>query len=120
MLTGWLAGPKAMELKNADEEEIFEKAIQSLTYIFGVDKTFIQQKLIAQHVINWTGEPFTHGAYSYATLDTHWAKQVLSEPIEETLYFAGEALYNGTETGTVEGALANGIEVARNIIIESR
>ena len=119
MLTGWLAGPKAMELKDAGENEILEKGLQSLSYIFGVDKLFIEKKLVAHSIVNWTVEPFTYGAYSYATLDTNWAKKVLSEPVEETLYVAGEALYDGTETGTVEGALANGIEVARNIIAQS-
>jgi len=119
MLTGWLAGPKAMELKDATKDEMLEKGLQSLSYIFGVGKLFIEKKLVAHSIVNWTVEPFTYGAYSYATLDTKWAKKVLGEPIEETLYFAGEALYDGTEAGTVEGALANGIEVARNIIAQS-
>ena len=118
-LTGWMAGPKAMNLKNASEEEIFEKALQTLAYVFGVEIQFIQKKLVAHHITNWTADPFTRGAYSYATLDTHWAKEVLLQPVEQTLYFAGEALYKGTETGTVEGALASGIEVAREMIVQS-
>jgi monoamine oxidase len=117
MLTGWMAGPKALALKQATEEEIFEKAIQTLSYVFGVSKTFIETKLVAFYITNWTADPFTRGAYCYATLDTEWAKKLLRQPVEQTLYFAGEALYEGTETGTVEGALANGIEVAREIII---
>ena len=116
MLTGWLAGPNAYHLKNVTKEQILEKAISSLAYIFGEEKKSIEQKLISSHIGNWTADPFIRGAYSYATLDTHWAKNVLSKPIEHSLFFAGEALYNGTETGTVEGALASGIEVARNII----
>ena len=119
MLTGWLAGPKAMELKDKTEDEMLEKGLQSLSYIFAVDKLFIEKKLEAHFIVNWAVEPFTYGAYSYATLDTNWAKKILCEPIEDTLYFAGEALYDGSETGTVEGALANGIEVARNIIAQS-
>jgi monoamine oxidase len=119
MLTGWMAGPKALALKQATEDEIFQGAIQTLSYVFGVTKMFIETKLVAYHITNWTAEPFTRGAYSYATLDTEWAKKLLRQQVEQTLYFAGEALYEGTETGTVEGALANGIEVAREIIIHS-
>jgi len=119
MLTGWMAGPKAMELKHATEKEILEKAIQTLAYIFGVTENFIEEKLAAYHITNWTADPFTLGAYSYATLDTQWAKDVLQQPVEETLYFAGEALYKGTETGTVESALASGVEAAREIIASS-
>jgi monoamine oxidase len=119
MLTGWLAGPKAERLKEASEEEIFEKILQVLGYIFGVEKDFIKKELVAHYITNWTSDKFTRGAYSYPTLDTNWAKDVLLQPIEQTLYFAGEALYKGTETGTVEGALASGIEVARSIIVAS-
>ena len=118
LLTGWLAGPSAMQLTNATEMEIYTTAIDSLAYIFSVDQNFIEERLIAYYITNWTSEPFTRGAYSYATLDTHWAKELLAKPLEQTLYFAGEALYDGTEAGTVEGALANGIEVARRMITD--
>jgi monoamine oxidase len=118
LLTGWLAGPAAIRLKNATEKEIYTKAINSLACIFGVDKNFIEGKLAAYYITNWVENPFILGAYSYATLDTHWAKNVLAEPLGQTLYFAGEALYKGKETGTVEGALASGIEVAREMIAD--
>jgi monoamine oxidase len=119
IISGWLAGPGAFKLKDAAEEEVFEKAIHSLAYIFGNDESFIKEKLIAYYITNWTSDRFIRGAYSYATLNTSWARKILLQPIEQTLYFAGEALYTGSETGTVEGALANGIEVAREIIVQS-
>jgi monoamine oxidase len=118
LLTGWLAGPPALQLKNTTEQKIYASAINSLAYIFGVDNNFIEERLLSHYITNWTADPFTRGAYSYATLDTHWAKDVLAKPLEQTLYFAGEALYKGTEAGTVEGALANGIEVARKMIAD--
>ncbi len=119
MLTGWFAGTKAYALKDEDDASLIKKGIESLSYIFGVSRASILQNMKASKVINWTNETFSLGAYSYATLDTVWAKKALSVPIEHTLYFAGEALYQGSETGTVEGALANGIEVARQIIVDT-
>jgi monoamine oxidase len=116
-LTGWLAGPKAEHLKNEEEGKILEKALDTLAYIFNVSRDFIQKKLIAYHITNWAAEVFSCGAYSYATLDNDWAKKKLSEPLEQTLFFSGEALYAGTQTGTVEAALSNGIEVAREMIV---
>ena len=101
------------------KKKYLKKAIHSLAYIFGNDESFIKEKLIAYYITNWTSDRFIRGAYSYATLNTDWARKILLQPIEQTLYFAGEALYDGTETGTVEGALANGIEVAREIIVRS-
>lgn len=117
-LTGWIAGPKARELENISEEEVLNKSLQTLAYSFGVEKNFIEEKLKGHHITNWNKEIFSRGAYSYAMINSDTAKKILSQPVEQTIYFAGEALYEGTETGTVEGALANGIEVARKIIAE--
>jgi monoamine oxidase len=36
-------------------------------------------------------------------------------PVEETLFFAGEALYEGSEIGTVEAALVTGLAAAKAI-----
>jgi monoamine oxidase len=119
LLTGWIAGPAALQLKQAAEQEIYTMAIDSLAYLFGVDRNFVEDKLVGYYITNWTADPFTRGAYSYATLDTTWAKEVLARPVKQTLYFAGEALYKGVEAGTVEGALASGIEMARQMIADT-
>lgn len=116
LLTGWLAGPKAFALKDTDEEQILKLAVDSLAYIFKVSPKYIQKKLTNHFITNWTTDVFSRGAYSYATLDTNWAKKVVNEPVQNTLYFAGEALYKGTETGTVEGALVSGRETVKQMI----
>jgi hypothetical protein len=40
----------------------------------------------------------------------------LVQPIENTLFFAGEGLHQGPQIGTVEGALASGREVSHRLI----
>jgi monoamine oxidase len=115
LLTGWLAGPKAYKLKNYSDDLIYEKAIDSLCYIFSIDKTGLHQRLQAHQVHNWVAQPFSKGAYSYTTLHTKEAIKVLSKPVEETIYFAGEALYTGKLAGTVEVALRNGFETAQEM-----
>ena len=67
-------------------------------------------------VYNWTADPFARGSYSYATLQTKHAREILKKPIAQTLYFAGEALFAGEQLGTVEAALVSGLEVAKEII----
>ncbi len=37
------------------------------------------------------------------------------QPVEGTLFFAGEAFYDGLEMGTVEAALTSGIRVAKEV-----
>jgi len=41
---------------------------------------------------------------------------VLLTPEENTIFFAGEGLYDGPEMGTVEAALVSGKEVAKAML----
>ena len=44
------------------------------------------------------------------------ARKILNIPIQETIFFAGEALYEGNAPGTVEAALVSGREAAKKIM----
>jgi monoamine oxidase len=116
MITGWLAGPPAVALKDASEQQLLAEALQSLSTIFHLDVSQLRQKLKAYQIINWTIDPFTRGAYVYERLDSKSAKRILNTPLENTLYFAGEGIYEGEQRGTVEGALLTGREVSSRIM----
>ena len=72
--------------------------------------------LTAFCITNWEKDKYARGAYSYSMIATEEAKKVLNEPIENMLFFAGEALYSGKSGGTVEAALVQGLEVARKVL----
>ena len=116
VLTGWLGGKPQDEMQHLSGEELLQEAITSLARIFNADASFIEQKLVAAKVYNWTADPFTRGSYSYATLQTASALKILKTPVAQTIYFAGEALFEGEQLGTVEAALVSGLEVAKSII----
>jgi monoamine oxidase len=115
LLTGWKGGPGAAVLSSKTEEEILQIALESLSAIFKTDTSELQQKVVAAKVFNWRNEVFAKGAYSYLYPSSKKAKKILNEPVEDTIYFAGEALYTGKTGGTVESALVNGREVAKKI-----
>jgi monoamine oxidase len=115
VLTGWLAGPDAARHQHFTESQLQDMALDSLASLFDVDKRFLEQQLLKGQVVNWFTDPFSYGAYSYATLNTPDAKKTLNQPLADTLYFAGEALYEGAEMGTVEAALASGTQAAMKI-----
>ena len=116
VLTGWLSGPKSEEIKNEMDEVIIRQSIYSLSNIFNIDINVLTAKLKSYKVFNWANDAYTMGSYSYSTVQSTTARKILSEPIENTLFFAGEALYEGTETGTVEAALTNGLQVASAVL----
>lgn len=116
LLTGWIGGYKAEELKSVDEKTIYEKAVLSLSNIFKLPINDLKKKIKAHKIINWSAEAFTLGSYSYSTLETVEARKILTTPLNNTLYFAGEALYEGPEMGTVEAALSSGLKTAKTIV----
>jgi monoamine oxidase len=116
MLTGWSGGPHADELKNLGEKEILQKALESLSKIFEIDVSQLKQKLKGWHVSNWINDPYSCGGYSYEVVNGKEIKQVIKQPVENTIFFAGEGLYDGPEIGTVEAALSTGRETAHQMI----
>jgi monoamine oxidase len=116
LITGWLAGPQAEKNKNTSDENILTMALDALGSIFNINRSFLLKNLRAGKVVNWQTDPFSLGAYSYATVESNEAKKVLTKPVEDTLFFAGEALSEGTAMGTVEEALANGIKTAKELL----
>ena len=116
MLTGWLAGPPARRLRDAPASEVLAEALASLSYLLDVSPTELAAQLRASYVGNWGAEPYAYGAYSYPTVGAEEARAALATPVADTLFFAGEALYQGAEGGTVEAALASGQAAARAML----
>ncbi|WPQ61512.1 NAD(P)/FAD-dependent oxidoreductase [Chitinophaga sancti] len=109
ILTGWLGGPNAA----GPQPDLLAKALNSLSKIFNA--TNIADLLDQSFIHNWSTEQAIHGGYSYGMPDSEKAKAVLTTPVADTIYFAGEALYTGDSPGTVEAALQSGKEMAIKI-----
>jgi monoamine oxidase len=116
LLTGWLGGPPAEAKKDNSVEELLQQALQSLSNIFKIDIEELKANLITSKIINWTAEPFTRGSYSYDTVASAEARKILDTGVDDTLFFAGEYLYDGPAMGTVEAALTSGQGVAKRIL----
>jgi monoamine oxidase len=116
LLTGWLGGPPAYAQKDTPDEAVLQLALTSLSNIFKIDPITLKDKLIAWNVANWTAEPFTRGSYGYDKVESPQARKLLLQPVESTIYFAGEYLYDGPAMGTVEAALTSGKNIAEMIL----
>jgi monoamine oxidase len=115
-LTGWLGGPPAIPHLHKTTAELLELALQSLAILCGETISSLKNLLVSSHISNWATDPHITGAYSYSTPDTSAAQVLLNTPLDATIYFAGEALYNGASPGTVEAALSTGKAVAARIL----
>ncbi|MEB0263488.1 NAD(P)/FAD-dependent oxidoreductase [Mucilaginibacter sp. 10I4] len=116
VLTGWIGGPAAADKINTPDTEVLEQGLRSLANIFKIDFEELKNKLVAYRIMNWTADPFTRGSYAYDTVDAPEARKALNRPVEDTIFFTGEYLYDSTAMGTVEAALTSGLQVAERIL----
>jgi monoamine oxidase len=120
VLTGWFGGPRTDDVARLSEQELVETGLGSLTEVFHLPLDRLAKELAASRAINWAKDPFARGAYSYATPKTRDAQSVLGRADGAPVFFSGEALYRGRDMGTVEAALASGLETARTILAAAR
>lgn len=117
VLTGWFGGPRTANLNGLDSQELIDAGLSSLAAIFGLPRDDIARDLVAAAATNWAHDPFARGAYSWATPRTRAAQTILARA-DGPVLFSGEALYHRSDMGTVEAALASGLETARLILRE--
>jgi monoamine oxidase len=110
LLTAWAGGPKAAQLTGSSEDELLRRALESVRSILGN----IEDPQ-AFRVHDWQADPHARGGYSYVKVGGTGAREELAAPLEETLYFAGEAT-DTEQSGTVGGALASGLRAAKEIL----
>ena len=116
VLTGWIPGPVASAYKGASESAILEMALASLSQTFAIGADSIQESYLGGKVFNWPADPLALGAYSYSAVGAEAACAEFRKPVDHKIFFAGEALFTGKETATVEGALASGLEAAEKML----
>ena len=116
LITGWVAGDKMRALRELDAAARITTALQSLSTIFGLEEAELRNRLRASLFLDWETAPAIHGGYSFDTVGATEARVALSQPVEGTLFFGGEGLYEGDVPGTVEAAFCSGTMVADKII----
>ncbi|MBO9573587.1 MAG: FAD-dependent oxidoreductase, partial [Chitinophagaceae bacterium] len=115
-LTGWAGGPMADRIANNSDTKLSEIALDSLSHIFEQPAAELQKQIVGLHVYNWKEYAESKGAYSYATTASEIARQTLNTPLDNTIFFAGEGLYDGQYSGTVEAALNRAKKAAQEIL----
>jgi len=115
LLVAWAGGPRAQRLAaGAAPAEIARKALASLELPFG-KKIDLKTQLRAYYYHDWQQDPYARGAYSHVTVGASDARAALARPLEDTLFFAGEAT-DEEEGGTVAGALKSGQRAVRELL----
>lgn len=113
ILLAFIMGEQAEYLTSLGSDRAITNALlKELDTMYGGQAT---ASFIAAHVINWTTNPFIRGAYSYSTIGIGNARQIAAQPVDEKIYFAGEAMNINGNHQTVFGAAETGQKEVNNI-----
>jgi len=115
-LTGWAGGPRSKALRGHSAEELGELACAQLARVFQLDAAYLREQLLGCSTHHWSADEYALGAYSYIGAGGLDAPQRMSEPVAETLYFAGEHTDTSGQWGTVHAAMRSGLRAAQQVL----
>lgn len=105
----YVAGDAARALARGDARAAAAMMRESVGATFG---SAIRDALGDVVHSRWATDPWARGSYSWARVGHAEARQVLADPVDDVLWFAGEAC-SRTAAGTLHGAWRSGVEAAR-------
>jgi len=119
-ITGWVGGPRSAALTGMDVTTLGRKACATLGRIFGLSKERVHGLMRGCYTHDWQYDRFALGAYSYVATGGLKASRQMAEPVDETLFFAGEHTDITGHWGTVHAAMRSGLRAAEQILAGSR
>lgn len=108
----YFGGACAEELEAGGQAAFADFAATELASLFGND---FRRRLQALPMHLWRGDPLARGSYSYAAPGRAGCRAALAAPVDNRLYFAGEAC-SPNFFSTAHGAYLSGIAAAEQII----
>ncbi|KAL6511829.1 hypothetical protein OROGR_021426 [Orobanche gracilis] len=113
VLIALVVGKAAIDCQNIHSSDNVSHALLILRNLFGEDKV---SDPVAAVVTDWGRDPYSYGAYSYVAVgSTGEDYDILGRPVENSLFFAGEATCK-EHPDTVGGAMMSGLREAVRII----
>jgi monoamine oxidase len=113
--TGFATGNWAEEVLSHGEADALDYGLETLRREIGK----VLPSPIATRLVNWRDDPFALGGYSAVYPGGHGKRAVLAEPVENVLFWAGEATAPEAPA-TVHGAYLSGQAAAQAILQTAR
>ena len=112
MIEAYFGGSHAWTLEAEGERAFFDFAVSELTALLG---SAFAKRVKPLNMHRWGADPFAGGSYSYALPGKTGCRAVLAAPVDDCLFFAGEACSKG-DFSTAHGGWFTGIAAAEQVI----
>ena len=111
VLTAWSAGDIVKELEAETDEQTLARVLVNLRTMFG-EAVPEPTKIL---VTRWLSDPYSRGVHTFREtgVDINRAQRELKRPLEDKVFFAGEAVDHGSNT---VAAYNSGIAVAKDVV----
>jgi monoamine oxidase len=116
LVEGYFGGALARDLEQEGEGAFASFAIDQLAALLGGD---IRKRLHPIAATAWARDPWARGSYSHAKPGEADARHVLAAPVDQRLFFAGEAC-SVEDFSTAHGAYRSGVSAAEQVIAALR
>lgn len=114
VLEAFIMGDKATILGELSDEELIQLLLAELDQIYNGRAA---DNYLDYYIQDWTKAPYIQGAYSYSSIGMGNSREVLAYPLDEKLFFAGEACNLIGHHQTVHGAFESGYEQALRVLL---
>jgi monoamine oxidase len=111
-IEAYFGGRLAAELEAGGASAFFDFAVSELTRQLGSD---FAARVTPIHIHRWGADPFARGSYSYALPGMAGCRTTLAAPVDNRLFFAGEACSSG-DFSTAHGGWITGVAAADQAI----
>ena len=108
----FFGGRFAAAMERAGPAAIFAFAADELAALLGAD---IRRHIALLTTTAWLADPWSRGSYSYALPGHSGDRAILAAPVEDRLFFAGEAT-SANDFSTAHGAYMSGLAAAEAVI----
>jgi len=112
LIEAYFGGRLAHDLEASGERAFFDFALSELTARLG---NAFAARVKPIHLHRWGADPFARGSYSYALPGMVACREKLAAPVDDRLFFAGEACSSG-DFSTAHGGFFTGTKAADQLI----
>ena len=112
VVIGFVGGERAKALEK-DDAKLMSIAMSALGDMCQCDA---KAALVKSRITHWQSSEISYGSYSAAAPSDRNTRAELAAPVDDQLYFAGEACYNSTYNGSFAAAYNSALQSSQQIL----